>query len=366
MTRPKTQSYVFALASLLTAPLHIGCHSKAHTQESGTTFQTTSALRTDTEATREYVAQIRAVQHIELRALESGYLDGIFVDEGQAVKKGQHMFQIRPALYMAERRKAQAEAAVARIEFENTRKLANGHVVSAAELALSRAKLDKANAELDVARVHLDFTDVRAPFDGIMNRLQVRRGSLVEEGELLTTLSDNSKMWVYFNVNEAEYLDYKTRSQSGAPALVRLVMANGKQFENTGKVETIEADFNNETGTIAFRATFENPTGLLRHGETGKVLMTSPLRRALILPQKATFDILDKKFVFVVAADGVVRSRQITVTHELPQVYVIGSGLSEQDKVLLEGLRKVKEGDRIATKQLDPKEVVSHLEVPAG
>lgn len=378
MTRSKTFPLAFHLAwplawplawtitGLLAAPLLGGCGSRAHPHAEEAIFQTTSPMRTDTEVTREYVCQIRAIQHIELRALESGYLENIFVDEGQAVKKGQPMFQILPKLYVAETHKAQAETAVAQIEYQNTKRLAESRVVSQSELALSRAKLDKARAELELAKVHLGFTDIRAPFDGIMNRLRVRRGSLVEDGELLTTLSDNSKMWVYFNVNEAEYLDYKLHADSGGSSVVKLMMANGQLFPSSGKVETIDADFNNETGTIAFRATFANPSGLLRHGETGKVLMTSPLRRALILPQKATFDILDKKFVFVVAADGVVRSRQITVTHELPQVYVIGSGLSDQDKVLLEGLRKVKEGDRIATKQLDPKEVVSHLEVPAG
>lgn len=354
------------VTALLTAQLHAGCLSRAHEPEEGAVFLTTSPVRTDTEVTREYVCQIRAIQHIELRALESGYLENIFVDEGQAVKKGQHMFQILPKLYTAETRKAQAEAAVARIEFQNTKKLASSHVVSASELALSRAKLDKANAEVELAKVHLGFTDIRAPFDGIMNRLLVRKGSLVEDGALLTTLSDNSKMWVYFNVNEAEYLDYKSRASSGAASIVKLLMANGQLFKSSGKVETIEADFNNETGTIAFRATFPNPEGLLRHGETGKVLMTSPMKNALIIPQKATFDILDKKFVFVVDREGVVRSRQITLTTELPQVYVVASGLTDKDRILLEGLRKVKEGDPIATKYLEPKEVISHLEVPAG
>jgi membrane fusion protein (multidrug efflux system) len=366
MTKKRIRSLVFAVAAALALPPVIGCTSHAQTQEVGAVFQVTSPLRTDTEATREYVAQIRAVQHIEMRALEGGYLEGIFVDEGQAVKKGQPMFQIRPALYVAERRKAQAEASVARIEYENTRKLANGHVVSQSELALSRAKLDKANAELDLAKVRLGFTDIRAPFDGIMNRLQARRGSLVEEGELLTTLSDNSRMWVYFNVNEAEYLDYKTHESRGGQATVKLLMANGKLFENSGKVETIEADFNSETGTIAFRATFENAAGLLRHGETGKVLMTTPVKNALLIPQKATFDVMDKKFVFVVGKDGLVHSRQIEVSLELPQVYVVQSGLAEADHVLLEGLRKVKDGDHIATKYLAPREVISHLEVPAG
>lgn len=366
MTRIRKQTVALALSLLFTAPLAGGCGSKAHTQEAGAVYQTTRPIKTDTEVTSEYVCQIRAIQHIELRALESGYLERIFVDEGQFVKKGQQMFQILPTVYNAERRKAQAEAAVAQIEYQNTKKLASGNVVSASELALSRAKLDKANAELELARVHVGFTDIRAPFDGIMNRLQVRRGSLVEDGDLLTTLSDNTKMWVYFNVNEAEYLDYKSRAHRGDAAIVKLMMANGKLFTSPGRVETIEADFNNETGTIAFRATFPNPDGLLRHGETGKVLMTTPLPGALLIPQKSTFDVMDKKFVFVVDKEGVVHSRQIAVSRELPQVYVIESGLTEKDQVLLEGLRKVKDGDKISTRFLEPKEVISHLEVPAG
>ena len=368
MTSNQSRTVVLRLSALavLFAQLQAGCEPKKQTQEEGAVFLTTSPMRTDTEVTREYVCQIRAIQHIELRALEKGYLQNILVDEGQAVKKGQRMFQILPTLYVAELHKAQAETAVAHIEYHNTRKLADGHVVSQSELALSRAKLDKANAELELAKVHLGFTDIKAPFDGIMDRLRVRRGSLVEDGELLTTLSDNSKMWVYFNVNEAEYLDYKSQADSDAAAKVKLVMANAKLFASTGKVETIEADFNNETGTIAFRATFDNPDGLLRHGETGKVLLTSPLKGALVVPQKATFDILDKKYVFILDKEGVVRARQIVVAKELQQIYVVESGLTESDKVLLEGLRKVKDGDKIATKYLEPKEVISHLEVPAG
>jgi len=356
----------FISGLLLIALFGPGCKSHAHKEEKSAVFPTTKPVRKDTEIAREYVCQIRAIQHIELRALESGYLDKIFVDEGQVVKKGQRMFQILPTLYQAELKKAEAEAAFAQIEYENTKTLADGKVVSPKELALRKAKLDKANAELELAKVHLGFTDIRAPFDGIMDRLRVRRGSLVEEGELLTTLSDNSKMWVYFNVNEAEYLDYKSRANRNDAATVKLIMANGKPFAKTGTVETIEADFNNETGTIAFRATFPNPDGLLRHGETGKVLMTSHLKDALIVPQKATFEVLDKKFVFVVDKNDIVRTRQISVATDLPQVYVVDDGLSESDNVLLEGLRKVRDGEKISTKFLEPKDVLSHLEVPAG
>ena len=148
---------------------------------------------------------------------------------------------------------------------------------------------------------------------------------------------------MYFNVTESEYLDYKSHVDD-SPTAVKLRMANGQLFEQTGKIETIEADFNNETGNIAFRAAFANPKGLLRHGETGKVLMTVPLRNALIIPQKATFDVLDKKYVFVIDEHNTARSREISVVQELPHLYVVDGGISEDDKILIDGLRKVKDG----------------------
>ncbi len=260
-------------------------------------FLATSALKKDTLITRKYVCQIHAISHIELRAMERGYLEKIFVDEGQYMRKGTRMFQILPMLYRAELQKVQAEANLAEIKYKTTKALADSNVVSPNELAMAKAEFDKVNAELSLAQVHLGFTEIRAPFDGIMDHFQVRLGSLVEEGDLLTTLSDNSKMWVYFNVPEAEYLEYKAAAKKDSLMRVGLLMANNKMFPHSGIVETIEADFNNETGNIAFRATFSNPQALLRHGETGSVIVTAPLKDAIIVPQKATFEILEKKYV---------------------------------------------------------------------
>ena len=262
-----------------------GCESHKEHHESLMRLPVTSPMKKDTLTTRNYVSQIHSARHIELRALEKGYLEKIYVDEGQFIKKGQLMFQIMPRLYQAELKKAQAEADFAEIEYQNTKKLADQNVVAPNELALSKAKLDKAKAELALAQVHLDFTQVRAPFDGIMDHFHVREGSLVEEGELLTTLSDNHEMWVYFNVPEAEYLDYKSKVRKDSIMEVQLKLANNKLFEYNGKVTAIEADFNSETGNIAFRATFPNPKGLLRHGETGNILVKKPLKNALLIPQ---------------------------------------------------------------------------------
>lgn len=351
------------LGSVVVLLCQTGCQSEAGEKELQTKLLVTSPLQKDTTTIKEYVCQIHSIQHIELRALEKGYLEKIFVDEGQFVKKGQLMFRIMPLLYQAEYQKAKAEVDFAEIEYKNTKSLADRNVVSKNELAMAKAKYDKAKAELELARVHLSFTDIKAPFDGIMDHFQVRLGSLVDEGDLLTTLSDNSKMWVYFNVPEAEYLDYKTHEQQDSLMKVSLMMANNQLFKYPGIVETIEADFNNETGNIAFRATFPNPDKLLRHGETGNIRMVVPFKNALIIPQKATFEILEKKYVYVVDKNNVVHSREITVSAEMPDLYVIKNNLPPKCNILLEGIRKVRDGDKITYRYMKPEKVLSTLKV---
>ncbi len=269
-----------------------------------------------------------------------------------------------PRIYEAEFQKAQAEFNEAEIEVQNTQPLVEKNVVSKNELAMAQAKLGKAKAELELAKVHLDFTEIRAPFDGLIDRLHLKLGSLVEEGELLSSLSDNSQMWIYFNVSEPEYLNYQAQTKSKDKPSVNLIMSNNQQFKYPGVVETIESEFNNETGNIAFRATFPNPEGLLRHGETGNIVMKEQLKDAIIIPQKATMEIMDKKYVFVVDKNDVVKLRPITIGAEMPDLYVITEGLTANDKILLEGLRKVKNDDKIIYEYEKPLSAIAHLKLP--
>ena len=354
------------LASLGALLFLASCASKKEEEKKEeVTFLVTSPLKKDTVVLANYVSQIRAIQHIELRALEKGYLQKIYVDEGKFVKQGQLMFQIMPAMYNAEFNKAEAEANFAEREYLNTKSLADSNIVSKNELALAKAKLNKAKAEMAIAQVHLSFTSIKAPFSGIMDHFQVRLGSLVNEGDLLTTMSDNSKMWVYFNVPEAEYLNIKTNQNKEDMLHVKLLMANNQMFKFPGIVQTVEADFNNETGNIAFRATFPNPEGLLRHGETGSIVITQPLKSAILIPQKATFEVLEKKYVYVVDKNDVIRSREIKIAAELPNIFVVQSGLKTDDKILLEGLRQVSENQKIHYKFVQPSSVISHLSLYA-
>ncbi|WP_408027739.1 efflux RND transporter periplasmic adaptor subunit [Tenacibaculum litoreum] len=355
----------FIFMSLFALLINISCESKKESKHPETKFLVTNPIKKDTSITKDYVSQIHAIQHIELRALEKGYLKKVFVDEGQHVKKGQRMFQISPNVYKADLQKAKAEAKAAEIEYKNTQLLADGNVVSKNELALAKANYEKAKAEVMLAETHLGFTSIKAPFNGIMDHLHVRKGSLLDEGELLTTLSDNSKMWVYFNVPETEYLDYIMSQDRDKKKEVTLLMANNKPFNQKGIVETIEGEFNNETGNIAFRATFPNPDGILRHGETGNILMEVPYEGALIIPQKATFEVLDKKYVFVVDKTNTVKQREITVEAELPHLFIVEKGLTENDKILLEGIRMVKDQQKIHVEFKEPNAVMSSLDLYA-
>lgn len=352
------------LLFIATAVLVIsGCNHKSNHNNEITKYTVSVAVKKDTIVYREYVAQIRSYQHVELRALEQGYLQKIYVDEGQFVKKGDLLFQLMPVVFEAEKQKALAEYNKAEIEYKNTKALADSNIVSKNELALSKAVLDKAKSELDLAEAHLQFTQIRAPFDGIVGRFNdVRQGSLLEEGELLTTLSDISKMWVYFNVPESYYIEFiKKHNPKEQKHKVLLQLANGDIYENSGIVETIESDFNNETGNIAFRATFTNEKSILRHGQTGKILMPEELKNAVLLPQKATFEVLDKKYVYIVK-NNKIESRLISVGYDMPHLFQINAGITEKDTVLVDGLRKVKQGDRIEPVFMSIDEIVKELQ----
>lgn len=320
----------------------------------------------DVITTEQYVCQIHSCRHIDVCALESGYLEAIQIKEGQAVKQGDLLFKIVPTLFQAKLASEVAEAQLAQIELSNTEKLFQQRVVSDKEVALAKAKLDKALANMQLAQAELNFTDIKAPFDGIIDRLHEQQGSLIEEGGMLTSLSDNSLMWVYFNVPEARYLEYKAKLDEGEDDLhIELVLANAEKFPQTGKIGAIEAEFNNETGNIAFRADFSNPKGLLRHGQTGNVLIHRNVKDALVIPQRAIFDILDKRYVFVVGDDDVVHQHEIKIAHELEDVFVIGEGIKAGDKIVLEGVREVRDGEKVEYDFRAPKEVLSDLKFDA-
>lgn len=341
------------------------CSSKKEEKEEVVKYEVTTPLQIDTSYTKEYVAQVRSVRNIEIRTQEKGFLQNVYVDEGQYVSAGQVLFRIMPKIYEADVMKEQAEVKAAEIELLNAKTLVDKNVISKNEQAMAQAKLDQAKAEATLAQVHLSFTEIRAPFSGIIDRLPKKLGSLLDEGEFLTSLSDNSQMYAYFNVSEPEYLDYKSQAKNNNNVQVGLLLANNSVLPGKGIIETIEGEFNNETGNIAFRAKFPNPDKLLKNGETGKVLMTMPYKNAIVIPQKATYEIQDKKYVFVVDKNNVVHSKAITISGEIPDLFLVSDGLTPNDKILLEGVQRVKDDDKIEFSFSKPQDVIEHLRLKA-
>ena len=338
------------------------CNAKKEEKSEISKYAVTSPMVMDTSLSKEYVAQIQSLQNVEIRAQVKGYLEAINVDEGQYVKAGQVLFNIMPKEYEAEMEKAKAEAKTAELEWLNTKTLAEKDIVSKTELAIAQSKLEKAKAELAQAELFVSFTKIKAPFDGSIDRIRFKKGSLVDEGTLLTTLSNNKQVYAYFNVSEVEYLNYKT-SKTNDKQNATLLLANNQEHKYKGIIETIESEFDNNTGNIAFRAKFPNPELLLKHGETGKVQLTVPIKNALVIPQKTTFEIQDKVYVYVVGQDNKIKATNITIKQKLPNLYIIESGLSANDKILFEGVQSVKDDDKIQPEFINPKEAIEHLQL---
>lgn len=357
--------YVAVLGLMCTSLTACNEHREEPHPESHKIVVTTPQQKAVT-LTEKYVCQIHSSRHIEVRALERGYLEQVSVREGQAVKKGEAIFKLVPTIYKAKMDAEVAQQELAELQFEFAEKLKESNVVSKNELSLKKAELAKAEANVTLARAQLNFATVKAPFDGIVDRQLHQLGSLVEEGDILTTLSDNTMMWVYFNVPEQSYLDYMTNlSQDQENLKIELLLANHKKFPQMGKINTIEAEFNNRTGNIPFRADFPNPNHLLRHGQTGTILISRVQKHALVIPQRATFQVLDKRYAYVVDEQNVAHQREIMVENELEDIFVIKQGLAVNDKFVLEGIRQVHDGDKVEFEERQSEQVLAHLKYHA-
>lgn len=355
-------------------------HREEHHEEAHQILATSPQLQAVT-LTQQYVCQIHSQRHIEVRALKGGYLEAIRVKEGQWVKEGEVLFTVIPILYQKEAEAALAEAKVAQLELNYAQQLRKDSAISQNEVLLIAAKLKRAQAKADLAKAALNFASVTAQFSGIIDRLHHQQGALVEEGEVLTTLSDNSVMWVYFNVPEKRYLEYMTNLKGNKDVKIELLLAGGKKFDQLGMLDpangkgAIEADFNNQTGNIPFRADFPNPVinpetrdRLLRNGQTGTVLLSWVQNDALVIPQRATFEVLSKRYVYVIDAENVAHQREIAIDNELEDLFVIKKekgGLSANDKIVLEGIREIHNGQKVEFEDRKYEDVAANLKYHA-
>lgn len=310
----------------------------------------------DVVVAREYVADVRAARYAEVRTRIKGIVEKVWVDEGKPVSEGQKLFTINVRArqqQLAEERAAslasEAELKAAQIELQNIQLLADKNIVSASERDLARAKVEMLRAKSEQAKAsttrvayELDRAIVTAPFAGVINRIPYKAGTNVEENELLTTITDTHEILAYFALAEREYIRYRARAD--APATVKFVLADNSELPGEGHIDSIASEIDPHTGTIAFRARFPNDEGILKHGSSGKVVLTTALHNALVVPQKSTFEVQGNIYIYVVDAANVVHARKLKVKERVGDVFVIDEGVTTTERYVVEGAQKLRDG----------------------
>ncbi len=362
-------------------PLFIICLGACKNEEEkiilNDSFPVTTLITIDTSVFTDYVTDIHAIQNIEIRTRVSGYLEKIFVDEGAHVTNGQLLFSINNKEYLEELAKAKAlhkisiaDVDAAELELKNAYQLAEKKIISNTEVALAKNKLEAQKAKMEEAQAHqayvqikLSNTEIKAPFKGVLNRIPHKIGSLIDEGTLLTTLSEYDEVYAYFDVSEKEYLRYaKTiKSDSVQPRIVSLILADGSEHPYKGKIETIEGVIDASTGNIAFRAKFPNPEKIIKHGASGRVRLQKKFTNVIVVPQKSTFEIQDKLYVYVIDKNNKVQQRNIESIARLPHLFIISKGLDVGEKILYEGIQNIKPDMIIKSQDVKMNDIIKNL-----
>lgn len=360
-------AFVKGAAYSLTALLAFSCGNSQQGGMPALSLAVMTMEPSSQELNSAYPATIKGQQDIEIRARVSGYITKLCVDEGAVVHKGQPLFLIDAVPYQKAVQAAEAAVEVAKANVATTQltvdsktELHAQNIISDYDLqtaknslASAKAALAQAEAQLASARNDLSYTTITSPSDGVVGTIPFRVGSLVgtTTQEPLTVVSDINKMFVYFSMNEKQLLaltrqkDGSVNSMIGAMPEVQLQLADGTMYPAKGKIETLSGVIDLSTGAVQMRATFPNAQRLLRSGGTGTVLIPSVLDSALLIPQSATYEVQDKKFVYVLGDSSKVKNTEITVFPlDNGKQYVVTSGLKPGEQVVVEGVATLRDG----------------------
>ncbi len=368
----RTRTKLLLLAPVFGVAILSSCGKSSSSSSLTATFKTQKVEKTDLTMDTKYSATIRGRQDVEVYPQVSGTLQKLCVTEGQKVSKGQTLFIIDQVPYIAalntataSLEAAKAQQATAELNYSSNQTLREENVISDFDLqtsynALLNAKAAVAQAEAQVvnAKNSLSYTEVESPSDGVVGTLPFRQGALVSPSmtQPLTTVSDNSQMYVYFSMTESQLLTMVRDRGSMDQAIenmsaLGLTLIDGSTYDQPGRVESISGVVDRATGSVQLRAVFDNPRGLLHSGSTGNVILPVTYKDQLIIPTTATVQTQDKYRVYVVDTDGIATERIITVSPISPaDKYVVLSGLQVGEEIVSEGAGMVSEGQQVRAK----------------
>lgn len=326
--------------------------------------------KTDVTTYKTYPASFEGVVSSEVRAKVSGYITDVLIDEGEIVKKGQVLFRLETESLDQQASAAKARLDVARVEMEKIKPLVEKNIVSEIQLETAKANYEDAKANYQSIRANINYANITSPVNGVMGRINYRNGSLVSPTDMtpLTRVSQIDEVFVYFSMNEKDFLDFISEAQGKTMQEkidelpeIELILSNGKTFEYKGKIEAISGEINTTTGSVSFRARFKNDTSLIRDGGSGKVRIPTHYQNKLVVPIVSTFERQNKTFVYKVINDSLVEN-VLSIENATDQVYILKNGFKEGELILGKGANRVRDGEKINSNKTSMKEILSSYE----
>lgn len=360
---------IYFLSSLLVIISLLSCNNKQEEKKENLPmpYKVVQVTKENTTLLTEYPTKLEGITDIDIRAKIDGYIEKIFIEEGQEVRKGQILFKLETQTATQDAAAAKAKVDAAQIEVNRLKPLVDRKIISDVQLESSKANLASTKSTYQSIIARINYATIKSPVNGMVGTLPLRIGSYVssQTAEPLTRISDISKVYAYFSVNEKEQLDIMMNAEgksfqdkiSKMPA-VNLVLSNGQVYEESGKIETFSGQANTQTGSFNVRASFPNPNKLLRSGGSGNIQIPTELKDVILIPQNATVELQDKRIALIVDNENKVKFVPIVV-RAVPggKFFVVDSGLTTNDKFLVEGVGIITEGTVIKPEVIDLKQL---------
>ncbi|WP_373519264.1 efflux RND transporter periplasmic adaptor subunit [Pricia sp.] len=297
-----------------------------------------------------YPSSIEGIVNSEVRAKVSGYITQVLVDEGQKVRRGQTLFKLETQSLNQDAAAAEANVNAAQVEVDKLKPLVEKNIISEVQIETAKAQLQQAKSNYSSIAANIGYANIKSPVDGYVGEIRLRKGSLVSPGNQtpLTTVSDISRVYAYFSMNERDYISFLRNAEGeGISEIIKnlpkvqLVLPDGSEYEEEGTIETINSQVSSTTGAVSFRAVFDNPDRLLTNGNSGKIKVPKIYEDAVVVPKTATFERQGSTYVYKVGQDSMATAAQIDVEKEVDNLYVVSSGLKKDDRIVGKGVAKL-------------------------
>ncbi|MCI2229474.1 efflux RND transporter periplasmic adaptor subunit [Polaribacter sp. MSW13] len=319
---------------------------------------------------KEYPTNIEGIVNSDVRAKVSGYIQKVMVDEGQKVRKGQTLFKLETQSLSQDAGAAKARINVAQVEVEKLIPLVEKNIISPVQLETAKANLAQAKANYSSISANIGYATIKSPVDGFVGAINFREGALISPTNTmpLTTVSNTSKVYAFFSLNESQYLDFLQNAKgknlkeklANYPA-VNLMLANGNMYSEKGKIETSTGQINKSTGTVSLRAVFNNQNQLLSNGNSGKIQIPIVYENVIVIPQQATYEQQGNIMLFKLGDNNKVTTSIIKVKATIGNLYVVASGVNLKDKIITSGVSKLRNGMTISPKEISFDEAIKPI-----